>query len=268
MKTVPQFTPARYRAIWLSDVHLGYLGCKAEYLLDFLKSTDSEVLYLLGDIVDIWSMKRTVYWPQLHNDILRIILAKAKHGTRVIYVPGNHDEQFRDFSGSVFGNIEIHREYIHQTPQGLCYLMQHGDEYDDIMQGGRLNKFVGNLGYDLLMYLNRKFNKLRRSLGFCYWSLASYLKNKVKNAVAHTRQFEQLVANGANKRGFDGVVCGHIHQAEIRKIDEVLYCNCGDWVENCTALVEHQEGNLEILHWSEKRETVRSLPTLTQPVAA
>jgi len=268
MKTVPQNSAIHYRAIWLSDIHLGHSACKADYLLDFLNSTESDVLYLLGDIIDISSMQRTVYWPQLHNDILRTILSKANKGTRVIYIPGNHDEPFRDFSGAVFGNIEIHHEYVHKARHGARFLMQHGDEYDSIMHGGRLSEFFGNLGYDLLIYLNRKVNKLRRRLGFCYWSLASYLKNRIKNAVAHTHQFEALVAAEAKKRGYAGVICGHIHQAEIREIDKVLYCNCGDWVENCTALVENREGQLEVLHWSEKRETRRSQSSLTQPVAA
>ena len=270
MTTVHTFKPLHYRAIWLSDVHLGYRGCKADYLLNFLKSTDSDVLYLVGDIVDLWSMNRTMYWPQSHNNIIRTILGKAKHGTRVIYIPGNHDEQLRDYVGSFFGNVEIHDEYVHVNPDGKRFLMLHGDVYDAIMQCSGLRNFVGNKAYDLIMYLNRHVYKLRQVLGFPYWSLASFLKHRVKDAVKHIHKFEESVAADAKHRGFDGVICGHIHHAEMRDIDGITYCNDGDWVENCTAMVETADGRLELLHWSEKQEILRSTQTeqMQSPVAA
>jgi UDP-2,3-diacylglucosamine pyrophosphatase LpxH len=242
----------------LSDIHLGYRGCKAEYLLDFLKSTESEVLYLVGDIVDIWSMRRTMYWPQNHNNIIRTILGKAKCGTRIVYVPGNHDEQFRDYSGMVFGNVEIHAEYTHLSASGRRLLVLHGDKFDAVMRCNRLTEFIGSKSYDFLMYLNRHVYRTRKVLGFPYWSLASYLKKRIRNAMRHIHRFEEIVARDAAKRGFDGVICGHIHHAQIRDIDGFLYCNDGDWVENCTALVETRQGELQLLHWSENRHTLYS----------
>lgn len=258
MTEIHTIKPAQYRAIWLSDIHLGYRGCKAEYLLDFLRSTESEVLYLVGDIIDLWSLHRTVFWPQSHNNIIRTILGKAKRGTRVVYIPGNHDNQLREYAGMVFGNVEIHEEYVHHTASGKRILLLHGDRFDAVMKCSRLAEFVGNKSYDLLMYLNRQVYRLRRKLGFPYWSLASYLKQKIDNAMQHIRQYEEVVARDAARRGFDGVICGHIHYAGIREIDGVLYCNDGDWVENCTAVVENREGELSVVHWSDKQNTLCS----------
>ena len=270
MMTVRRFKPLHYRAIWLSDVHLGYRGCKADYLLDFLKATESEVLYLVGDIIDLWSMKRTMYWPQTHNDIIRTILGKAKRGTRIVYIPGNHDEQARDFIGSVFGNVEIHDEYVHVGHDGRRFLIIHGDIYDALMKCSGLKSFVGNKAYDLIMCLNRHVYKWRQLLGFPYWSLASFLKSRVKDAVSHIQKYEEIVAADAKKRGFEGVICGHIHHAEMRDINGVTYCNDGDWVENCTAIVESREGRVELLHWSEKQEILCAAHAgqIQRPVAA
>ena len=270
MMTVLRFKQLHYRAIWLSDIHLGYRGCKAEYLLDFLKTTESEVLYLVGDIIDLWAMKRTMYWPQTHNDIIRTILGKAKRGTRIIYVPGNHDEQGREFIGSVFGNVEIHDEYVHVNSDGKRFLVLHGDIYDALMKCSGLKNFVGNKAYDFIMYLNRHVYKWRQLLGFPYWSLATFLKSRVKDAVSHIKKYEEIVAADAKKRGFDGVICGHIHHAEMRDINGVTYCNDGDWVKNCTAMVESREGRLELLHWSEKREILCASHAgeIQRPVAA
>ncbi len=270
MTTVQTLKPLRYRSIWLSDVHLGYRGCKADFLLDFLKATESDVLYLVGDIVDLWSMKRTMYWPQSHNNVIRTILGKAKHGTRIIYIPGNHDEQLRDYIGSVFGIVEVHDEYVHVNPDGRRFLILHGDIYDAIMKCSGLKNLVGNRAYDLIMYLNRHVYKWRQAFGFPYWSLASFLKCRVKDAVKHIHKYEEIVAADAKHRGFDGVICGHIHHAGIREVDGITYCNDGDWVENCTAMVETMDGQLEILHWSEKQEILHSTQAgqAQSPVAA
>lgn len=257
MSPVYTMRPRRFRAIWISDVHLGFKGCRADYLLDFLKSTESEYLYLVGDIIDIWNMKKGLYWPQEHNNVIRTILGKAKHGTRVVYIPGNHDEMLRDYDGMVFGNVTIARQAVHTTADGRRLLMLHGDEFDGAVKCSRLLAMLGCQVYDWLLYVNRMVNHLRRRLGFPYWSLASYLKHKVKNAVNYISRFEEAVAHEAVHQEVDGLVCGHIHRAEMRELNGVLYCNDGDWVESCTALVERHDGTLELLHWSEQVHTVR-----------
>lgn len=253
MTPLYRMRPLKYRAIWISDVHLGYKGCKADYLLDFLRSTECDFLFLVGDIIDVWSMKRVMYWPQEHNNVIRTILGKAKHGTKVIYIPGNHDVQFRDHAGMAFGNLEIHEEYTHETADGRRVRMLHGDKYDTMMKCGWLTEFIGNLSYDLLLYLNRLTARMRSQCGLRYWSLSSYIKSRVKNAVKHIRHFEEIVASDTKRQGFDVVVCGHIHSADIRMIDDILYCNDGDWVEHCTALVENHDGSIELIHWSDRQ---------------
>jgi len=242
--------PLRFRTIWISDVHLGFKECKADYLLDFLKHTESEYLYLVGDIVDIWSMKKSVYWPQSHNNIVRRILSKAKKGTRVVYIPGNHDELFRDHTGNQFGSIEIKKEAIHVNKNGATFLILHGDEFDSAIKCNKIMAVIGNQAYEVVLNLNRIVNTIRRKLGFPYWSLSTYLKHKVKNAVEYIIRFETAVAREAHRRGVDGLICGHIHKSNLREIDSVQYCNTGDWVESCTALVEHCSGEMEILHWT------------------
>ena len=202
-------------------------------------------------------MKRVMYWPQEHNNVIRTILGKAKHGTQVIYIPGNHDEQFREYAGMTFGNLQIHEEYDYRTVDGRRVLMLHGDKYDPMMKCGWLTEFIGNLSYDFLLYLNRLLEKVRRQCGLSYWSLSSYIKNRVKNAVKHIRHFEDIVASDAKRHGYDVVVCGHIHSADIRLIDDVLYCNDGDWVEHCTALVENHDGTFELIHWSDRQLAVK-----------
>lgn len=270
MSNVEPIAVHEYRTIWLSDIHLGYRGCKAEYLLDFLHSTEAETIYLVGDIIDIWSMKRSMYWPQSHNNVIRTILGKAKKGTRIIFIPGNHDIQIRELVENQFGNIEIYEEYIHETFNGKRILVLHGDVYDSIMQVGQLASFIGNFGYDFLMYLNRQIYKFRRMSGFPYWSLASFIKSKVKNAMKHIRKFEEIVARDVVHRNLDGVVCGHIHHPELRELNGILYCNDGDWVESCTAMVENQDGTLELVRWTEQQTILRSnnVKTFSQPVAA
>lgn len=243
--------PRRYRAIWISDIHLGTRGCKAAFLLDFLRNTESETLYLVGDIVDGWRLRRSWYWPQLHNDVVQKLLRKARKGTRVVYIPGNHDELLRRFLDINIGRIEVVSEALHVTAAGKRLLVLHGDEFDAVVRCARWLAFLGDRAYDLALAANHWLNVLRRALGLEYWSLSAYLKRRVKNAVEYISRFEHAVAEAAARRGADGVVCGHIHHAEIREIGGVIYCNDGDWVESCTALVERADGSLEILRWVE-----------------
>jgi UDP-2,3-diacylglucosamine pyrophosphatase LpxH len=247
-----------YRTIWISDVHLGTRGCNAAMLIDFLDSTDSDTMYLVGDIIDGWRMKRKFYWPATHNDIVWRIMKRAKRGTRVIYIPGNHDEMFRQFTGMNFGGVEIRRKAVHLTADGRKLLVLHGDEFDAIMLAHRWLAVVGDLAYEWLMRCNHLVNKVRAWLGKPYWSLSKTAKHKVKNAVEFISRFETVVAHEAGMRGVDGVVCGHIHNAEAREIGGIAYYNDGDWVEGCTALVEHHDGRMEILHWAHEM-TARGL---------
>jgi UDP-2,3-diacylglucosamine pyrophosphatase LpxH len=241
--------PRHCRAIFLSDIHLGTRGCQAELLLDFLRHHDSDYLYLVGDIVDGWRLKRSWFWAQSHNDVVQKILRKARKGTKVIYVPGNHDEAARDYCGLNFGGVQVMRETIHEGADGKRYLVLHGDEFDGIVRYAKWLALLGDSAYNMALRLNHWFNLARRALGLPYWSLSAWLKHKVKNAVEYIGNYEKAVAEEARKRGVDGVICGHIHHAEIRDFDGVLYCNDGDWVESCTGLVEHFDGRLEIVHW-------------------
>ncbi len=242
----------RCRAVWISDIHLGFRGCQADQLLDFLRNLECETLYLVGDILDLWSLQRTgFYWPQSHNNVVRTLLGKAKHGTRVIWIPGNHDELLRDYAGLEFGNVLIQREARHETADGKQLWITHGDEFDGVVRCSRWLAKLGSVAYDWLLDANRWLNAARRRLGFPYWSLAAYLKHRVKEAVNFITEFETVLAREARKRGADGVVCGHIHRAELREIDSILYCNDGDWVESCTALIERPDGSLELLEWVE-----------------
>ncbi|WP_207478056.1 UDP-2,3-diacylglucosamine diphosphatase [Arenibaculum pallidiluteum] len=243
----------RYRSIFLSDVHLGTRGCNAELLLDFLRSTDSEYLYLVGDIVDGWRLKRTWYWPQAHNDVVQKLLRKARKGTKVLYIPGNHDEGLKDYIGLQFGGVMVVEDAIHETADGKRLLVLHGDQFDAVVKYAKWLAHVGDHAYVLLLAVNTWFNLIRRKLGFTYWSLSAYLKHKVKNAVEYIGNYEQALAEEARRREVDGIVCGHIHSAQMRDMEGVLYCNDGDWVESCTALVEHESGVLEIIHWADSR---------------
>ena len=238
-----------YRAIWISDVHLGTPGCQAKFLLDFLKHNESDTLYLVGDIIDGWRLKKSIYWPQSHNDVVQKILRKARKGTEVVYVPGNHDESIRQFLGLSFGEIKVVPEAIHTTADGRKLWITHGDLFDGVMQYAKWLAYVGDNLYSLILYLNRYLHLLRVRMGMQYWSLSQYLKHQVKNAVSYIADFEMIMAREARLRGCQGVVCGHIHKAEIRMIDNLLYCNDGDWVESLTALVETHEGELKIVHW-------------------
>lgn len=267
----PPSTPQvlRYRSIWVSDLHLGTRGCQAERFLDFLRHTESDFLYLVGDIIDGWQLKKRWYWPQPHNDVVQKILRRAHKGTEVCYIPGNHDEAARDFSGLRFGGVLVTNEAIHTTAQGKRLLIIHGDSFDAVMIYARWLAELGDTAYTVILAVNRWFNLLRRKMGLSYWSLSSYLKNRVKNAVAYITAFETFIANEARRRRADGIVCGHIHQAQIKNIGSTAYYNDGDWVESCTALVEDMQGNLFVLNWAREREALLSgqMPALQASVA-
>jgi len=250
------------RTAFLSDIHLGARECRAELLLEFLHSVQMQELYLVGDVIDVWSMRRSFYWPQLHNNVLRTILGKAKHGTRVVYVPGNHDEEFRDIDGAVFGNLEVHRDCVHTTASGQRMLIAHGDEFDANVKFSRALAALGSAMYDVTLALNRVVNRVRRAAGFPYWSLAGYLKSNVGSAGEYVRLFEDAAAHAAQRRGLDGIICGHIHRPANHELHGVRYCNTGDWVENCSALVEDRRGELrlwQIADWAGESSTVPQL---------
>ncbi len=243
----------RYRTVFISDVHLGAAGSSAELLLDFLKSIECETLYLVGDIVDGWKLKKGWYWPASHNDVIRAVLKMAKHGTRVIYIPGNHDEVLRDFVGLQFGGVTFKLEDIHVTADGRRLLVMHGDEFDSVVLYAKWLAFLGDGAYSLLLRSNGAVNWARRRMGLPYWSLAGHMKRRVKNAVQFISRFEEVLAQAAAERDVEGVVCGHIHSADIRRFGDITYYNDGDWVESCTALVEQADGAMEIIDWAERR---------------
>lgn len=254
------------RTVWISDLHLGTPGCQARALLDFLRDVDCETLYLVGDIIDGWQLRRSWYWPQAHNDVVQKLLRKARKGTRVVFIPGNHDEFARKYLTHNFGGVDVMEEAMHVTADGKRLWVTHGDLYDGVIQCARWLAIMGDLAYEFTLKVNRWFNGARAKCGLPYWSLSRYLKHKVKRAVSYINEFENAVAREAKKRGAHGVVCGHIHHAEIREIDGILYCNDGDWVESLTALVEHFDGRLEIIDRSDQAALPGMLPAV-KPVA-
>lgn len=254
-----------FRAVFISDLHLGTPGCQAGALLEFLKAHPSDYLYLVGDIVDGWQLRRKWYWPRSHNDVVQKLLKRARKGCRIIFVPGNHDEFARQFVGLHFGGIEVVTEAVHVTATGQRLWVIHGDYFDAVVQSAKWLAYLGDNLYEFTLKLNRYLNHLRGHLGLPYWSLSAYLKHKVKTALNYVTEFETAVAREARQRGHHGVVCGHIHRAEMRTIDGTLYCNDGDWVESRTALVEHPDGRLELLHWNLEPPVTRAAPT-QQPV--
>jgi UDP-2,3-diacylglucosamine pyrophosphatase LpxH len=241
----------RHRTIFISDTHLGTRGCKAEALGDFLAHNDCDTLFLVGDIVDGWQLKRRWFWNQAQSRVVAEVLRKVDGGTRVIFVPGNHDEFARDYAGRLFGGIEVRNEAIHETADGKRLWVLHGDRFDGVIAHAKWLAHVGDWAYGMALRWNDMLFALRKRMGLPYWSLSAWLKHKVKNAVEYISRFETTVALEAAKRGVDGVVCGHIHHAEIRRIGEVLYLNDGDWVESCSALVEDALGSMEILRWAD-----------------
>ncbi len=242
-------TKPRVRTVFISDIHLGTPGCQAQALLEFLRAYPSEQLYLVGDIIDGWQLRQRWYWPQAHNDVIQKLLRRVRKGCKVVYVPGNHDEFARQFLGHSFGGIEVVEEVIYETVDGRKFWIMHGDYFDGVVQCAKWLAYVGDNLYELTLKLNRYLNSLRARLGMPYWSLSRYLKHKVKTAVSYVTSFEQAVAMEARRRGLDGVICGHIHHAEIRDIDGITYCNDGDWVESLSALIEHFDGRIELVHW-------------------
>lgn len=246
-----------YRTLFISDVHLGTRACQADMLLDFLRENDAETIYLVGDIVDFWRIKRGAIWPQAHNDVLQKLLRKVRKGSRLIYVPGNHDEGLRDYCGTRFGGIEIERDAVHETADGRRYLIIHGDEFDVVVRYARWLAFLGDRGYQLALWTNWPLNFIRRRLGLGYWSLSAYLKNRVKSAVNFIGDFEKSLSDEAERRQVTGVICGHIHHAASKKIGDVHYVNTGDWVESCTAVVEKDDGSFELIRWLDVHESRR-----------
>src|SRR6266511_3463975 len=240
--------PKRYRAAWISDMHLGTRGCNATALLDFLRETDFDTLYIVGDLIDIWSLRRAIYWPQQHNDVIQKILRKARKGTRVVYIPGNHDELVTSFCGA-YGNIKITERAIHVTASGERILTIHGHELDAVVQNVKWLAFAGDLSYQFLLSLNPLINFVRRRFGLGFWSLSAYAKRRVKDAVSFIGKFEAAVAHYAERYHVDAVLCGHIHSPAIREFGKVTYYNCGDWVESCSALVEREDDILSLINY-------------------
>ena len=249
------------RAIFISDVHLGTRACQAESLLAFLRAHESDYLYLLGDIIDFWAMNRSVQWAGAHNTVVQKVLRRARHGCKVFFIPGNHDEALREYAGVAFGDIRVESEWIHETLDGRRYWLVHGDEYDQVTRHHRWVAVLGDVGYNALVRINLVLSRVRRLLRRPgYWSLAGYAKNKVKKAVSFIFDFEDAVAHAAAQRGVDGVVCGHIHSAADRRIGNVRYLNCGDWVDTCSAIVEHFDGRIEVVHWGVQGAAAGQVP--------
>ena len=258
------------RTLFISDVHLGTRGCQAELLLQFLSCHEAETIYLVGDIVDGWRLRRTWYWPQAHNDVAQKLLRKARKGARVIYLPGNHDEFLRDYIGTHFGGIEVLNRAVHETAEGRRLLVIHGDQFDIVVRHARWLAFFGDWAYRTALALNTYLNLIRRKLGFSYWSLSAWAKLKVKEAVNFIGAFEEALAREARESEADGVICGHIHYAAMHDKYGASYYNCGDWVESCTALAEHHDGRFEIIRWSGHSDQAWNTPARSrnEPVAA
>ncbi|HVY15154.1 MAG TPA: UDP-2,3-diacylglucosamine diphosphatase [Rhodopila sp.] len=241
-----------YRTIFISDTHLGTRGCRSDFLADFLRRVSCEKVFLVGDIIDGWRLRKSWYWDEGHDDVLRLLLRHAQNGAEITYIPGNHDEMFRQWLtlGLDICGIRLRREAEHSTVDGKRLLIMHGDEFDSVVRYAKFLALLGDWAYTAALVVNRWFNDVRRRLGYPYWSLSAWLKRQVKEAVKAIDRFETALVNEARRRGFDGVVCGHIHHAEIRDVDGILYLNGGDWVESCTALVEHHDGRLELIDWA------------------
>ncbi len=245
-----------YRTIWISDLHIGSTQCQADVLLDFLKYNDSEKLYLVGDIIDFWSLSKKMYWPKTHNTIIQKLLRKARQGTKIIYIPGNHDENVREYDSYIFGDIEVKNSDIHTTAQGKHFLIVHGDEYDMVARHHKWLAKLGSVGYDWLIDINRFLRLLRRIIGMqSHFSLAAFVKFKVKNVVQFMSDYEQSIVYTLKDQNLNGVICGHIHHAEIKNIEGFLYVNTGDFVESCTAILEHFNGELELVRWKKQELT-------------
>jgi UDP-2,3-diacylglucosamine pyrophosphatase LpxH len=240
----------RYRTVFLSDIHLGTRGCRSDFLVDFLNRVECERLFLVGDIVDGWRLRKSWYWDASHDEVIRLLLRAARNGTEVTYIPGNHDEVLRDWLGMEIAGVRLVNEAVHTGADGRRYLVIHGDQFDSVVRYAKFLAHLGDWAYDTALTMNRWFNAARRRFGYPYWSLSQWLKRQVKEAVKAIDRFESALAQEARRRGLDGVVCGHIHHAEMRMVQGVLYMNDGDWVESCTALVEHADGRFELVDWA------------------
>ena len=240
----------RHRTVFISDVHLGTQGCKADMLLDFLEHHPADTIYLIGDIVDAWRLRRGWFWPQSHNDVVQELLARAHDGARIVYIPGNHDEVFRGYLGTHFGGVEVMQDATHVTADGRRLLITHGDQFDSIVVHAKWLAHVGDRAYGFALWLNTWVNRVKRLWGGQYWSLSNWAKQQVKRAVNFISEYERVLADEARRRGFDGIVCGHIHRSCIRRIDGLEYINTGDWVESCTAVVEDADGTLRLIDWA------------------
>jgi UDP-2,3-diacylglucosamine pyrophosphatase LpxH len=256
----------RVRTLFLSDLHLGTKGCQADALLEFLRRYDAETIYLIGDIIDGWRLKSGWYWPQSHNDVVQKLMRKVRKGTSLIYVPGNHDEFLRDYIGINLGGIELAEHAIHEAADGKRYLIIHGDQFDLVVMHAKWIALLGDWAYTAALFVNTYLNIIRRRLGLTYWSLSAWAKLKVKNAVNYISRFEELLAAEAERQQADGVICGHIHHAAMHSSFKVAYVNTGDWVESCTAVVEHWDGSLELIRWSKIRQQEAALQTEPSPV--
>jgi UDP-2,3-diacylglucosamine pyrophosphatase LpxH len=243
-------TPRKVRSLFLSDIHLGSRACRSEQLLSFLKDYDAQYLFLLGDIIDFWAMSRSLYWPAQHNTVIQKILKKSRHGVKVVLVPGNHDEALREYIGYAFGDIAVARDYVYTALDGKRYALLHGDEYDHVTTYHRWLSVLGDVSYTLLVHMNRALSWARRKMGISgHWSLADYMKRNVLRAVSFISDFENAVVHDVRERGMDGVICGHIHTPVIKSIDGTTYMNCGDWVDNCTAILETYDGQMMLVQW-------------------
>lgn len=261
-------SPTNVRTLFISDVHLGTSGCQAHQLLDFLRDYEADTIYLVGDIIDGWRLKKGWYWPQLHNDVLQKLMRKVRKGARIIFIPGNHDEFLRDYAGTTFGSIEIHERYVHEAVDGTKLLVVHGDLFDVVVVHARWLAHLGDWAYETALIINTAISFFRRKLGLPYWSLSAWAKNKVKTAVNFIGDFETCLANEARREGAQGVICGHIHHAAIRDIGGIRYINTGDWVESCTAVAEHHDGRFELIRFTERNSVPqRDYLQLAPPLA-
>lgn len=248
------------RSIFLSDIHLGTRACQADRLLDFLREYSAENVFLIGDIVDFWAMNRSIHWTPAQNTFVQKILRRARHGERIVFIPGNHDEALREYAGVAFGDILVVEELVHELADGRRFLLLHGDEFDQITRHHRWVAVLGDMAYNTLVLFNGGLSRIRRKLGRPgYWSLAGYAKRRVKKALQFIFDFEAAAIHSARQRGLDGIICGHIHSAALREVGGLTYVNCGDWVDSCTAIVEHGDGRLELLSWGAATQT-QSLP--------
>jgi UDP-2,3-diacylglucosamine pyrophosphatase LpxH len=252
-----------YRTLFLSDIHLGTKNCQAEYLLEFLKEHEADTYYLVGDIIDFWRIRNKPHWPQSHNDVMQKLLRKVRKGARLVFIPGNHDEALRDYTGHQFGGIEIERSAIYETLDGKKYIVLHGDEFDVVVRYAKWLALLGDWAYETALWVNLQLNRVRRKFGLPYWSLSAWLKHKVKKAVSFIGEYETALASEAKRQEVDGVICGHIHHATIRELDEITYINTGDWVESCTAIAETEDGEMILIDWLQTMRSREAQPSET-----